>query len=599
MLSGVVSKAGAYGMLRFALPLFPGPAADWQPVLLTRVARRPALVLARRVPAARLARRDRVLVDRADEPDHARDLRLQRPGRHGRGVPDGQPRPALVAAVPARRLGRAALRQRPVRPRRRARPRTARARDDLPRRRHRARSRFPGRACSHPSSSCCWVPSASSGWSGRSRRSRSCSRPCTCCAGSRRVLHDTPARAEPPASADAGGIRDLRWEAVWLVPLVAAVLALSVVPLLRHPPRGRIGARARPRRRRWRPASDRRPRSSSGRRSGRASSCSCSRVCCCSSARSSSGARARVISGTISMLGFVGAGLLAWWLWRHHPNWLVMSGQLRVDRFADLVHDPRLRGRARDRRALRGARTACDERTRRVLRAALLTRGRRACRCSRPPTACSSLFVALELFSISLYVLCALDVWSEASLESGLKYLVVGSVGSAVPAVRLAGSCTPRPQALRFDGIAAAIQANQPRRRGDAAARHRDDPRRARLQGVGCAVPPVDARRLRGRADRGDGVHGDGDQGRRAVRAHAHPDDGVRARRRRLGGSGRRARDRVDGHRQHRRARADERQAHARLQLDRAGRLPPDPDRREHAARRAGARSTTSPCTWR
>jgi NADH-quinone oxidoreductase subunit M len=35
MLSGVVSKAGAYGMLRFALPLFPGPAAEFQPVLLT------------------------------------------------------------------------------------------------------------------------------------------------------------------------------------------------------------------------------------------------------------------------------------------------------------------------------------------------------------------------------------------------------------------------------------------------------------------------------------------------------------------------------------------------------------------------------------
>src|ERR1700712_5191047 len=34
MLSGVVSKAGAYGMLRFALPLFPGPAAEFQPVLL-------------------------------------------------------------------------------------------------------------------------------------------------------------------------------------------------------------------------------------------------------------------------------------------------------------------------------------------------------------------------------------------------------------------------------------------------------------------------------------------------------------------------------------------------------------------------------------
>jgi NADH-quinone oxidoreductase subunit M len=30
LLSGVISKAGTYGMLRFALPLFPGPAADWR-----------------------------------------------------------------------------------------------------------------------------------------------------------------------------------------------------------------------------------------------------------------------------------------------------------------------------------------------------------------------------------------------------------------------------------------------------------------------------------------------------------------------------------------------------------------------------------------
>jgi NADH-quinone oxidoreductase subunit M len=34
LLSGIVSKAGAYGMLRFALPLFPGPAADWRVVLI-------------------------------------------------------------------------------------------------------------------------------------------------------------------------------------------------------------------------------------------------------------------------------------------------------------------------------------------------------------------------------------------------------------------------------------------------------------------------------------------------------------------------------------------------------------------------------------
>ena len=40
-------------------------------------------------------------------------------------------------------------------------------------------------------------------------------------------------------------------------------------------------------------------------------------------------------------------------------------------------------------------------------------------------------FVALELLSIPLYVLCASAPRTEASLESGLKYLVIGSLGSA------------------------------------------------------------------------------------------------------------------------------------------------------------------------
>ena len=42
-----------------------------------------------------------------------------------------------------------------------------------------------------------------------------------------------------------------------------------------------------------------------------------------------------------------------------------------------------------------------------------------------------SLFVGIELLSIPLYVLCAIDLHRRTSLESGLKYLVIGSVGSA------------------------------------------------------------------------------------------------------------------------------------------------------------------------
>jgi NADH-quinone oxidoreductase subunit N len=42
-----------------------------------------------------------------------------------------------------------------------------------------------------------------------------------------------------------------------------------------------------------------------------------------------------------------------------------------------------------------------------------------------------ALFVGLELLSIPLYVMCATELRREHSLESGLKYLIVGSVGSA------------------------------------------------------------------------------------------------------------------------------------------------------------------------
>ena len=42
-----------------------------------------------------------------------------------------------------------------------------------------------------------------------------------------------------------------------------------------------------------------------------------------------------------------------------------------------------------------------------------------------------TLFLALEWFSIGLYVLSAIDIDLIGSLEAGLKYLIVGSVGSA------------------------------------------------------------------------------------------------------------------------------------------------------------------------
>ena len=43
-----------------------------------------------------------------------------------------------------------------------------------------------------------------------------------------------------------------------------------------------------------------------------------------------------------------------------------------------------------------------------------------------------TLFLGLEWFSIALYILVALDTHRKASLEAGLKYLIVGSFGSAI-----------------------------------------------------------------------------------------------------------------------------------------------------------------------
>ena len=43
-----------------------------------------------------------------------------------------------------------------------------------------------------------------------------------------------------------------------------------------------------------------------------------------------------------------------------------------------------------------------------------------------------TLFLGLEWFSISLYILCALAIEELPSLEAGLKYLIVGSFGSAI-----------------------------------------------------------------------------------------------------------------------------------------------------------------------
>ena len=66
-----------------------------------------------------------------------------------------------------------------------------------------------------------------------------------------------------------------------------------------------------------------------------------------------------------------------------------------------------------------------------------------------------TLFLGLEWFSISLYILCAIAIEELVSLEAGLKYLIVGSFGSAI---LLFGSAFVygATGAISFDSIAAA-----------------------------------------------------------------------------------------------------------------------------------------------
>jgi NADH-quinone oxidoreductase subunit N len=65
-------------------------------------------------------------------------------------------------------------------------------------------------------------------------------------------------------------------------------------------------------------------------------------------------------------------------------------------------------------------------------------------------------FVALETLSIPLYILCATNLRREGSLESGLKYLIVGSIGSATLLYGMA-FLYGGTGATNFGGIAAGI----------------------------------------------------------------------------------------------------------------------------------------------
>jgi NADH-quinone oxidoreductase subunit N len=127
-------------------------------------------------------------------------------------------------------------------------------------------------------------------------------------------------------------------------------------------------------------------------------------------------------------LGALGAALgLTIWRWNTPES--VVAGALRIDRLSLTLNLILVvGGMATVLLAWRSK--AAEEAAHGELHAMLLTTiGGMALLAAAQSTV--ALFLGLELLSVPLYVLCATEMRREHSLEAGLKYLIVGSVGSA------------------------------------------------------------------------------------------------------------------------------------------------------------------------
>jgi NADH-quinone oxidoreductase subunit N len=163
---------------------------------------------------------------------------------------------------------------------------------------------------------------------------------------------------------------------------------------------------------------------------------------------------ARDAAGLIGVGAFVAAMVATGVIWDDHGGrTITLGGEVVVDRFANGV---RLIVAVAGILSLFAAYGWSRMRERGPEFAALLLTAAAGMDFLAASNGFVTLFVSLELFSITLYTLCAFDVRSPVSLESGLKYLVLGSIGSAVllyGAAFLYGSTG----SLQFGGIAHAL----------------------------------------------------------------------------------------------------------------------------------------------
>ncbi len=140
--------------------------------------------------------------------------------------------------------------------------------------------------------------------------------------------------------------------------------------------------------------------------------------------------RARDLSMFVGMGCFIGSLVAVGVIWDYGGgSWSVIEGQFLVDQFANLV---RVIVAVSGLLTLMGAYGWSRLREHGPEFVAFLLVAAAGMDLLAASNSFISLFVTLETFSIALYALCAFETRSSASLEAGLKYLVLGSIGSAV-----------------------------------------------------------------------------------------------------------------------------------------------------------------------
>jgi NADH-quinone oxidoreductase subunit N len=132
-------------------------------------------------------------------------------------------------------------------------------------------------------------------------------------------------------------------------------------------------------------------------------------------------------AGSVALTALGGALGLTIWRWHHHAT--AVSGALRIDSLSLVVNVVLVAGGTLS-VLLAWRSRAAREAAHGELHALILSAiGGMSLLATAQNTV--AVFLGLELLSIPLYVMCAAELRRERSLESGLKYLIIGSVGSA------------------------------------------------------------------------------------------------------------------------------------------------------------------------